>query len=253
MITTSNLTLDNFVAKIEEHQLHPGNGNLRHYLNFLYRDIDFKDKKVLDIGGGTAVHSFYARLRGAKSALCLEPELEGSAEIMTSRFNKISQLFPALAVKRQTLTFQDFEPGNEVFDVVIIHNTINHLDEPATEKLLISQEARESYRQIFTKLYNLMSPHAQLVTADCARNNLFGKLKLKNPFSSSIDWNKHQQPETWAKLLAQVGFVNPRIQWTPPSKFGLAGQKLLSNQTASFMLNSHFSLKMDKIAQRDQA
>lgn len=188
---------------------------------------------------------------GARSALCLEPELEGSADIMTSRFNKISELFPQLSVDRQRLTFQDFEPGDQLFDIVIIHNTINHLDEPATEKILVSQEARDSYHRIFTKLYNLMSPGAKLVTADCARNNLFGQLRLKNPFSPSIDWNKHQQPQTWAKLLSQVGFTNPQIKWTPPSKFGTAGQKLLANPAASFVLNSHFSLKMDKPSGRN--
>jgi 2-polyprenyl-3-methyl-5-hydroxy-6-metoxy-1,4-benzoquinol methylase len=44
----------------------------------LFRDIDFDGKRVLDIGGGDGVYSFYAAAMGAAEVVCLEPEAAGS-------------------------------------------------------------------------------------------------------------------------------------------------------------------------------
>src|SRR5438067_4566581 len=44
----------------------------------LFRGVQFDGKRVLDIGGGDGIYSFYAAARGATEVMCLEPEARGA-------------------------------------------------------------------------------------------------------------------------------------------------------------------------------
>jgi predicted RNA methylase len=61
----------------------------------IFKDINFNEKAVLDIGGGIGIFSFYASLKGASKIVCLEPEARGSASGMvrsvSMRMRHISQ------------------------------------------------------------------------------------------------------------------------------------------------------------------
>ena len=46
----------------------------RRHLEDLFKGIDFTNKRVLDIGGGSGVFSFCAGSMGAKEVVCMEPE-----------------------------------------------------------------------------------------------------------------------------------------------------------------------------------
>ena len=65
-----------------------------------------------------------------------------------------------------------------------------------------------------TKLAALCAPGAYLVVKEAMPHNLFGRLGLKNPLMPTLEWEKHQTPELWIELLAQVGFREPRVRWT---------------------------------------
>jgi len=56
--------------------------SIEYGVNYLFQGIDFKDKRVLDIGGGTGKYSFYAFVKGAKEIINLEPFSEGSNKKM---------------------------------------------------------------------------------------------------------------------------------------------------------------------------
>ena len=72
------ITLENdYFGSIIKLRFHSSVKRLKFHINFIFKDIDFKDKNVLDIGGGIWIHSFYAAYMGAKSNVCLEPELAG--------------------------------------------------------------------------------------------------------------------------------------------------------------------------------
>jgi len=75
---------------IVELRFFPSVKRLKFHLNFLFKDIDFKDKNVLDIGGGVGIHSFYAACMGARKVICLEPELAGSSTKLKEKFNSIN-------------------------------------------------------------------------------------------------------------------------------------------------------------------
>ena len=219
--------------------------DFRFYLNYLFQQITFNGKSMLDIGGGSGLYSFYGSIRGAKEVICLEPGLEGSTKDMVDSFKQLSAklLLRNVVLIRETL--QDYDPFDKTFDIILLHNSINHLDEEACIKLQYDKDAQNRYKSIFNKLSGLASPGAKIIITDCSPNNFFALLGLTNPFAPTIEWHKHQSPEYWNNMLSNYGFVNPKIHWISFSFLRKVGRFLLGNRFASYFLNSHFCLTMD--------
>ena len=239
--------IDNFF-KITAKQLgYRSSGNVKFFLNTLLGDIDFKDKKVLDIGGGSGILTLYAGLKGAKRSICLEPESDGSHSGMSDQFNKMKELLGLDNVSTKPLTFQAFESEEKYFDIILLYNSVNHLDEMSCSNLIASEEARVSYTLIFKKLENICKHGASIIVCDCSNKNFFAKLGVRKPFDPSINYSLHQAPGTWAKLLLTSGFVDPKITWSSYNSFRTLGRRLLGNKILSYFLSSHFCLRMKKL------
>jgi SAM-dependent methyltransferase len=221
---------------------------LRFRMDELFGEVDFRNKKVLDIGGGTGLYSFYAAARGARKVLCLEPEADGSTPGVVEKIRRLKQLLSSANVEFKPLTLQDFKPQGERFDVVLLHSSINHLDETACIHLLEDRKFRTTYQDLFAKLFALSNEGASLIICDCSRYNIFPLLGLRNPFAPTIEWHKHQAPRVWAELLESVGFANPRISWRAFNRLGRWGTALLANPLAAYFLTSSFCLRMDRPA-----
>ncbi len=228
------------------HRCYRNRGNLRFLMQSLYRGVDFRGKRVLDVGGGCGRDSFYAACRGASAVVCLEPEAAGSTSAVTDRFRTLSRALGFYNVILRPETLQTFDAEPESFDVVMLHNSINHLDESACIDLLIDPQAQDRYRVLFTKLFQLATCGANLILCDCSRYNFFAQLHIRNPFARKIEWHKHQSPYVWARLLRQVGFSNTVIRWSSFNSLRRCGQMLLGNQVASYFLRSHFQLIAEK-------
>lgn len=235
--------IDQYFEKVI--QEYSSKGNLRFYLNYIFGDTDFKGKTMLDIGGGVGIFSFYAAVQGARFVICLEPEKEGSTKRITTKFNKLADKLGMQNVTLIDSTIQDFD-YDEQFDIILLHHSINHLDENACINLQNSESARQTYKAIFRKIGMLSKKGGRIIITDCSRYNFFSFLGVKNPLAPTIEWHKHQSPYYWAKMLCEVGFENSRVRWTSPSLLGMLGRFLLSNRVASFFLNSHFCLTMEK-------
>jgi SAM-dependent methyltransferase len=221
-------------------------GNLRFYLEYLFDGVPLTGRRVLDVGAGDGVYSFYAAAAGAERVTALEPEAAGSTPGQTGSFSRLEEALGLRSVELRTEAFQDFDPGSDRFDVLFLHAVINHLDESATMAIGREEAARETYRSLFSKLAAVGAPGARLVAADAARSNLFGRLGLRNPLQPTIEWEKHQQPETWARLLEDVGFSDPRIRWNSLNTLRRPGRLLLGNRMAAWLLDSTFCLTMTK-------
>ena len=220
--------------------------NLTFYLDFLFQDVSFAGKSMLDIGGGTGLYSFYAAIRKAKHVVCLEPELKGSTKGILEKFKKLSDSLSINNVSLQPVRFQEFDAGNQTFDIILLHASINHLDEEACIKLQYDDDARKRYGSIFKKLSEIAAPGAKLIITDCSRHNFFALLGVRNPFVPMIEWHKHQSPEFWSNMLSDYGFVKPKIRWMSFSSIRKIGRLLFGNRSASYFLTSAFLLVMDK-------
>src|SRR5690606_20719227 len=159
--------------------------------------------------------SFHAALRGAKHVTCLEPEVEGSRSGMKQTFQRVrDRLGLAECVELKPIPLQSLELSADRFDVGLLHNSINHLDEDACIRLRTDQAARASYLKVLSQIAGLLNNRGVLQISDCSSRNLFAQLRLRNPFAPTIEWHKHQPPEVWAALLEQVGFEAPRVRWS---------------------------------------
>jgi SAM-dependent methyltransferase len=240
-----------FYREILTRRLYSTRHNLDHFLATVFADLPLEGCTVLDIGGGMGLLGFAAVQRGAARAVLVEPEAHAPGETaggtagVTARFREVRD---ALGWSDQVVlapvTFQAFDPGAERFDLVLSHNSINHLDERACTELHRSAEARRVYLEIFAKVRSLMRTGGRLVILDCARRNLFGDLGLRSPIMPAIEWRKHQQPRVWARLLTEAGFTEPAIRWTTLHSLGRPGRLLLGNPVAAYVLTSHFRLEV---------
>jgi len=200
-------------------------------------------KSVLDVGSGRGIYAFFAAYAGAKRVVCLEPGLEGGHQAAEFTFERIRGTFSFQQVALQECRLQDFDAKGESFDIILLHNSINHLDEDACIRLRDSGEARRTYQNIFVQMEELAHSGTKLIIADCSRYNLFGLLGVKNPMALSIKWHTHQSPYLWVTMLERFGFARKSLRWTTPGRFS---QLFLDNPVASFFLISHFVLTMEK-------
>jgi hypothetical protein len=245
MEAVSGLGREYFPAMVEE-RLFPRESNLIYHQRWLFEGVDFAGKTMLDIGGSAGLNGFYAACNGARDVLCVNPGRDGGTSGASQKFSRLKRRLGLDNIHLEPALFQSFEARGRSFDVVLLQDCVNHLDENACIYLLADPEARARYRRIFQKIAALANPGATLILCDCSRHNFFAALGLRNPVMPTVEWEKHQPPEVWAALLAQVGFVNPRIRWSSFNRLGSAGELLLGNRFAAYFLKSHFCLSMHK-------
>ncbi len=208
------------------------------YLKWAFKGIDFKSKSVLDIGGGNGIYSYFSRFMGAKKAINLEPFEAGSKNVIINS----KEIIDKLNVEFINQTIQEFQT-KEKFDIIILHDSINHLDELVFSKIHDSKIDFEKYSTLIGKISMLLNNDGTFVVSDCSRYNFWGILGLKNPFAPSIEWNLHQSPYFIKKLFERQGFEKFSIRWSPFKRFGFIGRILTYfGFFPSFFMQSHFNM-----------
>jgi len=225
-------------------------GNLRFYVDYLFHGVELADRTVLDVGAGDGTLSFYAACKGASKVVSLEPEAAGSSAGMNAAFERTAALLDQTRVELVPQRLQDYEPSNASFDVLLLHASINHLDEDACNRLHRDLEAQTVYVGLFRKLAASAKPGSKLIVVDCARRNLYADLGVTNPFARTIEWQKHQSPELWSQLLARTGFTTPVIRWNSFNSLRSFGRLLFGNRIAAYCLTSVFCLTMARTQPR---
>ena len=220
---------------------------LRFNLENLFNGIDLRGKKVLDIGGGYGIHSFYAACIGAEEVICLEPAIEGSSEFAIEKFLTIQNHLGMDQVSLKTITFQEFDPAGKLFDLILSHNSINHLDESACTTLLENENSKKKYEEIASKLRSISADGGLIIVCDCSSRNFFADFGIKNPFAPTITWKLHHPPEVWIDIFKKSGFTNPNIEWATFGEFRKIGKLILGYRPLSYFLNSHYCFRMTKL------
>lgn len=234
-----------FIAAVRHHSTYSRLRNLGVYLRSVFADVELPGRSMLEVGGGAGVMSLYAAARGAGPVVCLEPEAAGSE-------SGISEVFESLGratglqdiVQFIPKSLEEYGDTSRRFNLILLHNSINHLDEAACTALPARRAVR-TYKAIFVRLAELMEPGGNLVLADCSNRNFFGDLNLTNPVARSIEWEKHQGPEIWADLARAAGFRNPRLRWTPYDPLGPLGE-IFANRIGAYFFRSHFVLTLER-------
>lgn len=188
---------------------------LKYRCRQVFRDLSFNGKTMLEIGCGKGIFCIWAKIKGAENVIGLEPLSDGTVESsqVYKDFKKIKNKLDFKRVEMLPLKIQDFECEAGMFDIILSHGSINHLDEESCIKLKDNSEAKESYMNIFKKLNKILKNGGKLIIIECSNRNFFSDRGMKNPFAKTIEWHKHQEPEVWAELLTQCGFGNIKITW----------------------------------------
>jgi SAM-dependent methyltransferase len=246
---SSAQALDRYIGAAVSQKLYSNPTNLRRHLEYVFCEVDLRDKDVLDVGGGAGLLSMYAAVCGARSAVCVEPEGAGASRGLRSKFERFkSAVNPQLPVTFVNATIQSYLPGSRRFDVIVCANAINHLNEEACVRLQDEPAAEQQYLSLFGLINQSMNPAGCFVATDCGRSNFFGALGMKSPFMPDIEWHKHQDPQVWAALLERAGFSESTITWSTPNTLGRLGRILLGNRFIAYFLLSHFRLSTRKLA-----
>lgn len=243
----SMTTLDQFFTVVAKARVYSRFRNLRYYLAQVFCDVDFAGKSMLDIGGGAGIMSLYAACRGAKPVVCLEPSQAGSSSGSAQVFHQLARsLSLDQVVQLLPINLQEFDAAKQTFDIILLHNSINHLDESACMRLQQSDKAKVVYDSFFRMISEKAAPGGTLIIADCSNKNVFHDLGLSNPLAPTIEWHKHQPPEVWIEMLERHGFTLMSLRWPSLDVLGDIGRILLGNRYAGYLLTSHFCLILRK-------
>ena len=204
-----------------------------------FEGLDVKGKTVLDIGCGRGILSFAAAADGAKCVVSLEPEVDGSTKGVANVYRRIQTRLGYKNMKLIGAVVQEYDCSDGPFDVVLMHNCINHIDETACENYRRDSSARGRYVNLFRRLHDNIVSGGTLMFADMSNRNLFGDLRIMNPIAKTIEWNKHQSPEVWFEGLIEAGFRRKGVHWTPLYALGVL-RPLFRMQFFSYITNSHF-------------
>lgn len=242
-MSTDKRKIDNFLQCAIDNGAHSNTRNLRQHLKYMFSDIPLKNKRVLDVGGGSGLLTLWAAVQGA-DALCLEPGAEGSTSGVLEKHESIKSCIGSeVSASISAITLQSFlGKSDSSYDVIIMGNSINHVDEEGCIRLAYDDAARSQYLELLSQLYEALTPGGYFVVTDCSRSNFFNDLGLKSPLMPSIEWDKHQSPYFWDKLFQVVGFKPASIQWSSPNTFGTLGRILFGNRLLNYFTLSHFRM-----------
>ena len=137
----------------------------------LFRDIDFRNKTMLEIGCGKGMLCLWAAAHGARHVVGLEPLADGAYHTSECHqaFRKMTQQLELPQARILPDTVQKFDCPSNYFDVVLSVASINHLDEKSCVALGKSEAAENEYRKIFRDIARMMKPGGKPISMEQSR------------------------------------------------------------------------------------
>ena len=165
---------------------------------------------------------------------------------MQAQFDRLRAMFDAPNLRCLPVLFQDYADNREGFDTILLLSSINHLDEEACVRLHGDPAARDVYRGLLTRLFDVANDGAVMIVTDATNTDLYHALGRRNPFFPQVERHKHQPPSVWVNLLTEVGFHSPTVSWNPVKRLGVVGRALTSNRLAALVTLGQFRILVRK-------
>lgn len=242
---------EQFYEYLRSNYIRQSRERLDYVMGLYFRGLILSDRAVLEVGAGPGYFLVWCVINGASKVVGIEPEAAGSTEHVGDTFREMADRIGLTTevVEYSTDTLDEFVRAymGEGFDYILMHAVINHLDEEATRKLHLPRAVseRERYIDIFKKMNRLLKSEGIILISDVGRHNFWNDLKLKNPFSPTIEYDKHQQPRLWRELLEESGFKYLDVLWYPFFQLR-ALRHLLSWRLPAYLTSSAFILRCQK-------
>jgi SAM-dependent methyltransferase len=206
---------------------------------FLFDGVDLAGKSVLEVGCGRGAFALWAGLQGASRVLGIDPGAAGSAGEALGDFTAtVNELGLGGVVSARKAFLHELARGDGPFDVAVLFNVINHLDEEATRKLP-ARAAVDAFSPTLEHLRALMAPGGTVIVGDSGRGNLWPRIGLPNPISPTVEWDKHADPDAWRLVFAAAGLRELDRRWSPAYPLG----RLSSNRAFQYATTSHFVMR----------
>jgi predicted RNA methylase len=107
-LMTNERLVSYFSTLTRDERLWSSEAALQRYMRWLFQDVPLHGARVLDIGGGAGVFSFYAAAAGAREVLCLEPERQGGSTGMNEQFRRLQRVTGFHNVRLEGAMLQTF-------------------------------------------------------------------------------------------------------------------------------------------------
>jgi len=232
--------MENFDSVLRDVGIKKYKGYAFYFREFIYSNVDFQGKTIADVGGGNGIASFYA-LSADPQCQCwiVDPIIEGSNLAMMDQYALMAEKTDATRVHFHKDFIETLEDPQQ-FDIVLMHNSINHIGEDIIEEAK-SNDGR--YLEFIGRLKPIIDRVVQggtIIVSDCGTENFWDKIGLRSPFAPTIEWNLHGEPEFWQKMLESVGCAHVKTGWTSRRELGKLGKLLLANRFTSYFTTRHF-------------
>jgi 2-polyprenyl-3-methyl-5-hydroxy-6-metoxy-1,4-benzoquinol methylase len=239
-----------FAKYLDENDVRTSADRLDYSLNQFFRNYELSGKSVLEIGAGPGFSSVWCATHGASRVVAIEPEASGSTKGVKQEFKRLAEethLGGRVEYMGVTLDKYLAKCSQHNYDYILMNDVVNHLDEDATRRLHLpeAEAERQRYRKIFRQLFDLLNRNGVMLISDVGRCNFWHKFKLHNPFAPTINFDLHQQPNVWNRLLCQCGFELVDIRWFAGYRFRYL-QAILSYFIPAYFLASRFILRCRK-------
>lgn len=233
---------DNWMGLVESQGL-SSIARLKFRCREVFRDVSLTGSTMLEVGSGPGLFCLWAAMHGATRVVGLEPEVAGCTSGSSQIFHDLIKIIGVETVECISQRLQDFDPGGERFDIVLSHNSVEHLDEDAVVCLDRDGAARDVYIALFRKVGAMMGRGGKFIIYNVGRSNLWTHLfNGWSPLAPSIEWHKHHDPALWCRILMDSGFGGFHISWQRFYSLRYLGP-VASNRVSAFLLAPVFRLR----------
>jgi len=212
----------------------------------LLKQIDVRNKDVLDIGCGTGLYSFFlGSYGGARRVVGIDPsEGEGSPDNVHEVFARNAQ---KLALKNVEFVRADFRTASfdTKFDIILAISALHHVYE-TTRNMLVDPDAKNEYRKILKQIYDLLNDGGNLIIMEASRSH-FTQITRKFGFHGrgymkNMSWNTKQVPTAWMTLLKEISFVDIEMNYWVPYRLR-AMDFLLKNPVSNYLTTAAYVVR----------